>query len=164
VAAGPALSDRALCRRRLPKLQRVQFNSRTASSVHKLPVRHESPNLLYKICHLQLRQFPPSISQYRKGISSYEAIAFPHLGQLDAGRTIDLSAGMRRMHTFRKLPSTRPNKNTPRGITLRLCHTRRAPTTPAPSTVTQTGNRRAFSRCILRPTSGSDEWHETRSL
>src|SRR5258708_39909333 len=61
---------------------------------------------------------PPRIIQLRTGILSYGAIALPHLGQLDAGRTIDLSAGMRRMHTFRKLPTTRPNKNAPRGITL----------------------------------------------
>jgi hypothetical protein len=67
---------------------------------------------------LQLRHFPRRISQLRTGMLSYGAIAFPHLGQLDAGRTIDLSAGMRKMHTFRKLPTTSPNKNAPRGITL----------------------------------------------
>ena len=49
---------------------------------------------------------------------SYGAIAFPHLGQLDAGVTMDLSSGIRRMQTFRKLPMTRPNKNAIKGITL----------------------------------------------
>jgi hypothetical protein len=58
------------------------------------------------------------MSQLRTGMLSYGAIAFPHFGQLDAGRTMDLSAGMRRMQTFRKLPMIKPSKNTPRGITL----------------------------------------------
>jgi hypothetical protein len=67
---------------------------------------------------LQFRHFPPRMSQLRTGMLSYGAIAFPHFGQLDAGRTMDLSAGMRRMQTFRKLPMTKPSKNTPKGITL----------------------------------------------
>ncbi len=53
---------------------------------------------------LQLRHFPRRISQLSTGILSYGAIPLPHFGQLDAGRTIDLSAGIRRMQTFRKLP------------------------------------------------------------
>ncbi len=58
------------------------------------------------------------MSQLRTGILSYGAIALLHLGQLDAGRTIDLPAGMRNMQTFRKLPITKPTKKAPRGITL----------------------------------------------
>jgi len=67
---------------------------------------------------LQFRHFPPRISQLKTGILSYAAIGFPHLVQLDAGKTIDFSAGIRSMHTFKKLPMTRPNKNAIRGITL----------------------------------------------
>jgi hypothetical protein len=51
-----------------------------------------------------------------------------------------LSAGIRRMQTFRKLPMTSPSRNTPRGITPRLCHTLSAATMIAVSVGEQTGN------------------------
>src|SRR5882757_868393 len=77
---------------------------------------------------------------------SYAAMAFPHFVQLDAGSTMDLSAGIRRMQTFRKLPMTKPNKNAPRGITPRLCHTRRAPTMLAARSRKQLGNSTEWNK------------------
>ena len=44
----------------------------------------------------------------RIGMLSNHAIGFPH-AQREPGRTIDLPAGMRRMQTFRKLPTHAPN-------------------------------------------------------
>jgi hypothetical protein len=35
-----------------------------------------------------------------------------HAGQLDGGRTIDLRAGMRKMQTLRKLPTSVPKTKT----------------------------------------------------
>src|SRR5258708_13543491 len=90
---------------------------------------------------LQLRHFPPSKSQLRMGILSYGAIAFPHFVQLDAGSTMDLSAGIRRMQTFKKLPMTKPNRNAPRGITPRRCHTQRTATMLAALLVSQPRHR-----------------------
>src|SRR5579863_8555014 len=105
-----------------------------------MPVSNSTAGYIAGIFVLQERHLPPRTSQLRTGILSYGAIAFPHFGQLDAGSTMDLSAGIRRMQTFRKLPMTKPNKNAPRGITPRLCHTRPAPTTFAARGRKQTGN------------------------
>jgi hypothetical protein len=60
---------------------------------------------------------------------SYGLISLPHFGQRDAGLTTDFPAGSRLMHTFRKLPTISPNKNTnaamnPAGSIFRLCHKR----------------------------------------
>jgi hypothetical protein len=71
---------------------------------------------------------------------SYAAMGLPHLVQLEAGSTMDLSAGIRRMQTFRKLPISKPNKNASRGITPRLCHTPLASTMSAARGMKQTGN------------------------
>ena len=40
---------------------------------------------------------------------SYHFIAVWHRGQRELGATMDMSSGMRRMQTFRKLPITSPN-------------------------------------------------------
>src|SRR5580700_2246845 len=95
-----------------------------------------------EILVLQLRHLPRRKIQLRTGILSYGAMVFPQLVQADDGKTIDLSAGIRRMQTFRKLPMTRPSKNAPRGITSRLCHTRPARTMLAARGMKQTGNSR----------------------
>jgi len=39
---------------------------------------------------------------------SHGLIGVPHLGQADAGKTMDLPEGIRRMQTLRKLPIARP--------------------------------------------------------
>src|SRR5579864_3360986 len=105
-----------------------------------MPVSSSTAGYIAEIFVLQFRHLPPRKIQLRTGMLSYGAIAFPHFVQLDEGRTMDLSAGMRRMHTFKKLPMTNPSRNTPRGITPRLCHTRRTATTIAARAGEQTGN------------------------
>ena len=74
-------------------------------------MKNSTAGYIAEILVLQFRHFPPRMSQLKTGMLSYGAIGFPHFGQLDAGRTMDFSAGMRRMHTFRKLPMTMPNRN-----------------------------------------------------
>src|SRR5919109_3959472 len=59
---------------------------------------------------LQPRQWPRSASQENTGMFSYHGSARAQLGQRERGCTTDCfgSAPHRRMHTFRKLPMTRP--------------------------------------------------------
>lgn len=80
-----------------------------------------------EIGFLQFRHFPRSTSQLSTGTLSYGRIGAAHFGHADAGITIDLFAGIRRMQTFRKLPMINPkaNTNTPisaGGSTHRICH------------------------------------------
>jgi len=56
------------------------------------------------------RHFPRSHSHPNTGTLSYGLIAVLQRGQRDPGETMDISSGIRMMQTFRKLPTTMPNK------------------------------------------------------
>ena len=66
----------------------------------------------------QPRQAPLSSSQLTTGTLSQAAIVRPQLRQWDRGATIDSPAGSRTIQTFRKLPSSNPQRPKRRQITL----------------------------------------------
>src|ERR1700722_4444690 len=80
---------------------------------------------------------------------SHGLIAVPHFGQADAGSTIDFRSGIRTMHTFRKLPITRPTRaaNTPISAgeaTYEFCHINAAERPSPCAVVLQPLTRRGF--------------------
>src|ERR1700761_4561768 len=76
-----------------------------------MPVRNSTSGYIGEIGTLQPRHFPRSRSQLTTGMLSYALISLPHFGHAEAGMTIDLPPGMRRMQTFRKLPMMSPKTN-----------------------------------------------------
>ena len=66
---------------------------------------------------LHFRQRQPKNTQLNTGMLSYGLIAVLQTGQCDAGSTIDSALGMRRMQTFKKLPTTMPNRKKITGTT-----------------------------------------------
>src|SRR5208282_640439 len=92
----------------------------SAHAANSAPVRNSTTGYSAEIGVLQFRQRPRNTSQLSSGTLSYGAIGFPHLGQCEGGRTMDSPAGIRRMHTFRKLPTTRPSTKAKATIMLRL--------------------------------------------
>jgi len=60
---------------------------------------------------LQVRHRPLRIRKLRIGIFSYQWSGVEHLGQCEAGKTIDSSGfGSLKMTTLRKEPTTAPNR------------------------------------------------------
>src|SRR6202034_3131652 len=114
-----------------------------------MPVSSSTTGYIHEIGVLHARHLPPSSSQLTTGMLSHGLIAAPHFGQAEAGSTTDFRSGIRTMHTFRKLPITRPNRaaNTPISAgeaTCEFCHTNAAKRPSPRAVVPQPLTRRRF--------------------
>ncbi|MFH0948063.1 MAG: hypothetical protein V1833_03595 [Elusimicrobiota bacterium] len=79
------------------------------------PVRSSTAGYSKEIFVWQLRHFPFNKKKLTNGILSFHFIGIRHFGQCEAGFTIDLLYGIRRITTFAKEPKNVPRikKNNP---------------------------------------------------
>src|SRR5690606_20352572 len=75
------------------------------------PVNSSTAGYRIEIGSLQLRHFPPRMSQLKIGMLSCSLIAESHLGQVEFVNTMDCICGTRWITTLRKLPTAAPKTN-----------------------------------------------------
>src|SRR2546429_5051232 len=73
-----------------------------------MPTAASTTGYCTEIGALQCRHLPVSSNHDRSGMLSYHAMAAPHAGHLERGRTNDSLLGSRTIHTLRKLPRISP--------------------------------------------------------
>jgi len=84
-------------------------NSRKAATKNN-PVLNSIRGYIGEMGNPHARHFPRSHSHPNIGTLSYGLIGVLHRGQRELGETMDISSGIRVMQTFRKLPTTIPNR------------------------------------------------------